>query len=195
MRDIPGEIIEAVSMPEVCERYGISISRTGFISCPFHNEKTPSLKVYDGKKGFYCFGCGKSGNVITFVMTYFGIDFKAALMKLNFDFSLDLPLERKMTLREKQHLDRKGKERKKLEEERKRDIKAKHDRFIEAHSKFIENDRIIREHCPKTPDEPLNLDFVKALHERELILFELEEAETELMKIGVMKNENQSGSN
>ena len=143
-------------------------------------------------------------------MTYFGIDFKAALMKLNFDFSLDLPLERKMTLREKQHLDRKGKERKKLEEcgfrlvyiahcfdyyKVSTCIFTKHDSFLEAHSKFIENDRIIRDHRPKTPDEPLNLDFVKALHERELILFELEEAETELMKIGVMKNENQSGSN
>lgn len=190
MRDIPGEITEAVSMPEICERYGIKTSRTGFISCPFHHEKTPSLKVYDGKKGFYCFGCGKSGNVITFVMSYFGIDFKTALMKLNSDFSLNLPLERKMTLREKQYLDRKGKERKRLEEQRKKNIKAKHSRFLDAHSQFIENDRVIRECRPNTPEEPLNLDFVKALYKRESILYELEQAESELMKIGVVKNEN-----
>lgn len=195
MRDIPGEIVEMVSMPEICKRYGIKKSRTGFISCPFHNEKTPSLKVYEGKKGFYCFGCGKSGNVITFVMSYFGIDFRSALMKLNYDFSLNLPIERKMTLREKQYLDRKGKERKRLEDERKRDAKEKLRRFLDANSKFIENDRIIRECRPNTPDEPLNLDFIKVLHERELILFELEEAETELMKIGVLKNENQPGGN
>ncbi len=183
MRDIPGEIIETVSMPEICERYGIKISRTGFISCPFHHEKTPSLKVYGGKKGFYCFGCGKSGNVINFVMSYFGINFRETLMKLNYDFSLGLPLERKMTLREKQNLDRKGKERKRQAEQRKEDARRKLNRFLKTHSALIENDRSIREHRPQTPEENPSLDFIKALHERELILFELEEAESELIKI------------
>lgn len=191
MRDIPGEIVDSVSMSDICERYGIKISRTGFISCPFHSEKTPSLKIYEGNKGFYCFGCGKSGNVIAFVMSYFSIDFKTALMKLNFDFSLNLPLERKMTLREKQHFDRKGKERKRQAEEQKQRKEKALTRFLEAHSDFAENDRIIRAYQPKISNEPLNLDFVEALHKRELILYELEEAETELIKTGVMNNANQ----
>ena len=191
MRDIPGEIVDSVSMADICERYGIRVSRTGFISCPFHSEKTPSLKIYEGNKGFYCFGCGKSGNIIAFVMSYFSIDFKTALMKLNYDFSLNLPLERKMTLREKQHFDRKGKERKRQAEEQKKKREKALARFLEAHSGFAENDRVIRECKPHTPDEPLNLEFVEALHKRELLMYELEEAEAELIKTGVMNNANQ----
>lgn len=193
MTDIANEIVQAVSVLQVCERYRIPLSRTGFASCPFHHEKTPSLKVYDGDKGFYCFGCGKGGNVISFIMGYFGVDFRAALMKLNFDFSLGLPIERKMTLREKQDFDRKGKERKRLERERKEEIKAKRDRFLEAHSRLVENERIIRECRPNTPEDDLNLNFVKALYERELILYELEQAESELMRIGVIKDEAKPG--
>ncbi len=38
------------------------------INCPFHNEKTASCAVYSGNRnGFYCFGCGASGDIITFV--------------------------------------------------------------------------------------------------------------------------------
>lgn len=36
--------------------------------CPFHNEKTPSFTVYKDKKSFYCFGCGKGGTIIDFVI-------------------------------------------------------------------------------------------------------------------------------
>jgi len=36
--------------------------------CPFHNEKTPSFMVYKNTQSYYCFGCNKGGDVITFVM-------------------------------------------------------------------------------------------------------------------------------
>lgn len=46
----------------VTERYGTSIHRGDMICCPFHDDKTPSMKLYDDH--FYCFGCQKSGDVI-----------------------------------------------------------------------------------------------------------------------------------
>ena len=54
--------------------------------CPFHSEKTPSFSVSQDKNIFKCFGCGKGGNVITYVMEYDKINFVEALQVLS-DFS------------------------------------------------------------------------------------------------------------
>jgi DNA primase len=47
--------------------------------CPFHNEKTPSFNVNAEGQYFKCFGCGKSGDVFTFVMLYERVEFPDAL--------------------------------------------------------------------------------------------------------------------
>lgn len=59
-----------VSMRDIAIHYGIKINRNGYISCPFHNEKTASMKLYSGTKGYYCFGCGSGGTIFNFVMEY-----------------------------------------------------------------------------------------------------------------------------
>lgn len=60
--------------------------------CPFHNEKTPSFVVSRGKQIFKCFGCGESGNVISFIMKYKGINFieSVKLLSERVGISLDL---------------------------------------------------------------------------------------------------------
>lgn len=56
---------------------------TGYkANCPFHHEKTPSFNVSPHKQFFHCFGCGKSGNAIGFVMEHEGLLFMDALKKL-----------------------------------------------------------------------------------------------------------------
>lgn len=49
------------------------------ISCPFHNEKTPSFKVYEESNRFVCFGCNAHGSPIDFVMKYSNCSFKEAV--------------------------------------------------------------------------------------------------------------------
>jgi DNA primase len=56
---------------------------TGYkANCPFHHEKTPSFNVSPHKQFFHCFGCGKSGNAIGFVMEHEGLLFMDALKRL-----------------------------------------------------------------------------------------------------------------
>lgn len=83
-------IRNTVPMKQALEYYGFTVNRAGFISCPFHSEKTASCKVYEDN--FYCFGCGAGGDLINFVKSYFNLDFKAAVVRLNFDFDLNLHL-------------------------------------------------------------------------------------------------------
>ncbi len=47
--------------------------------CPFHNEKTPSFTINQEKNSFKCFGCGISGDVFSYVMEKYKVDFKEAL--------------------------------------------------------------------------------------------------------------------
>lgn len=58
------------------------INSTGLGLCPFHDEKTPSFRATDSKGIYKCFGCGKSGDVIDFVMNFEKIDFVAAIEKI-----------------------------------------------------------------------------------------------------------------
>lgn len=71
-------------MPEVVRQYGIEINHAGFCRCPFHNERTASMKIY--AQSFYCFGCGAGGDVIDFVRLYERCDFKTAFRMLGGEF-------------------------------------------------------------------------------------------------------------
>jgi DNA primase len=62
--------------------------------CPFHNEKSPSFTVSPSRNGFHCFGCGKGGNVITFVMEMEKMPFPEALRRLADRAGVALPQPR-----------------------------------------------------------------------------------------------------
>ena len=59
--------------------------------CPFHNEKTPSFFVSADRGTYYCFGCGASGDIFTFVEEFEGLDFKGALKLLGDRAGVSLP--------------------------------------------------------------------------------------------------------
>lgn len=58
--------------------------------CPFHNEKTPSFVVSEDKQIFTCFGCGVSGDVISFVEKYYNLSFQEAVEKLAAEYNIEL---------------------------------------------------------------------------------------------------------
>lgn len=75
------EIKQRYSMRDVIGRYGLSVNRAGFCSCPFHKgDHTASMKVYEDS--FHCFGCGANGDILTFVQKMDHCDFKTAFYSL-----------------------------------------------------------------------------------------------------------------
>ena len=88
--DIFNQLKNMLDIKQTLEYYGISINDKNFALCPFHQEKTPSFKIYTDN--FYCFGCGENGTVIDFVMKYFGTTNIETVKKLNNDFALNLPI-------------------------------------------------------------------------------------------------------
>lgn len=74
------EIKATYSMRDVLERYGLRPNRSGFICCPFHKEKTASMKIY--QDSFYCFGCGAHGDVFDFVGAMDGLSFRETFLDL-----------------------------------------------------------------------------------------------------------------
>src|SRR5215211_3446024 len=61
--------------------------------CPFHEERTPSFSVNAADKLFYCFGCGKGGDLITFVRESENLDFAGAVERLADRYRIELEYE------------------------------------------------------------------------------------------------------
>ena len=59
--------------------------------CPFHGEKTPSFNIYTETDSFYCFGCGASGDVISFIMKIENLDYVDAVKYLAQRVGLEMP--------------------------------------------------------------------------------------------------------
>lgn len=82
-------------MDQVARHYGFQPNRAGFIRCPFHKgDRTASLKLYPGDRGWHCFGCGRGGTAIDFVMQLFNLNFPQTVVRLDADFRLGLTAER-----------------------------------------------------------------------------------------------------
>ncbi|MFV0465076.1 MAG: DNA primase [Lachnospiraceae bacterium] len=77
---------------------------TYFGLCPFHNEKSPSFSVSQGKQMYHCFGCGAGGNVFTFLMEYENFSFVEAMQSLAERSGIDLP-KQEMTSQMRQEAD------------------------------------------------------------------------------------------
>lgn len=83
----------AIPTREAAEYYGFRVNRHGRMPCPFHNGRDPNLRVYPGDKGYHCFVCGATGDVIDFTARLFRLDARQAARRLNEDFRLGLPLD------------------------------------------------------------------------------------------------------
>lgn len=140
------QIKSSVNLIDVAKYYGIEVNRNGFTSCLFHNERTPSMKLYPDH--FHCFGCGKSGDVIALAAQRFRISqFDSAKLIMN-DFRLsgeELKLSAKPQIQPSYS-----------EWER---------QTIRLLNQYVDYLKYFKKmYAPKTPDEPIHDLFAESIH-------------------------------
>jgi len=87
------ELLARADVVEIVGRY-VPLKKGGanFMGlCPFHSEKSPSFSVSPTKQFYHCFGCGKTGNAIGFLMEHAGMSFVEAVQDLAQQFGMQVP--------------------------------------------------------------------------------------------------------
>lgn len=169
-------------MPDLARYYGFSVTRENFMCCCFHVEDTPSMKLYDGDRGFYCFGCHEHGDIIGFVMKYFGLPFKDAITKINDDFHLGFPIGQKIS---RQHMLDNARREFLARREREKQMEEKHRIDLDVNSAFDEWKRLDDQaelFAPKKIGDEFSPQFAEALREIDGAAYRLDCAEIERYK-------------
>jgi DNA primase len=107
------ELLARTDVVDIVGRY-VQLKKGGanFMGlCPFHGEKSPSFSVSPTKQFYHCFGCGKNGNAISFLMDHTGMTFIEAVTDLAQQYGMQVPQDdtspqdraRAQEQREKQH--------------------------------------------------------------------------------------------
>lgn len=107
------ELLARTDVVDIVGRY-VQLKKGGanFMGlCPFHGEKSPSFSVSPAKQFYHCFGCGKNGNAISFLMEHAGMSFIEAVKELAQQYGMQIPEDeaspqdraRALEIREKQH--------------------------------------------------------------------------------------------
>ena len=181
MIDLADQVKSLVTIREVAEHYGFHPNRAGYICCPFHNEKTASLKLYPNERGWCCFGCHAGGTVIDFVMKLFDIPFRQAILRINADFALGLTWDKPDPAVRSAVLEaRRWESQRKAELER---LEGKHQELAAEHRYWW---NVLKHFSPTKGDieagyiHPLYIEAAKKQPHLEYLLDELEETIVEV---------------
>lgn len=139
-------IKSSLDLIDTAKYYGIEVNRSGFTLCLFHSERTPSLKLYPDH--FYCFGCGKSGDVIALVAQRLNISQFDSAKVLMSDFRLS---------NEEVRLQAKPQIQATYSEWERQTI-----RLLNEYLDYLQHLKIT--YAPKSENEPINDLFVESLH-------------------------------
>ena len=159
--DIQEIVKENVTARQAAEAYGLKVGRTGMACCPFHSDKSPSMKL---DERYYCFGCGATGDAVDLTAKLFGIGLREAAVKLAEDFGLNYDSRQKPSVRPRI---REPTPEQKYQKEENHCYKVLTDYF-----------HLLREwekkYAPKQPDEEWNPLFAEALYKKNYIEYLLD---------------------
>ncbi len=89
MKTLFQAVKEEIPVPEAAGMYGLEPNPAGMVRCPFHDDRTPSLKLYPDH--YYCFGCHAHGDVVDLVTRLTGLRPFDAARLLAGQFRIEAP--------------------------------------------------------------------------------------------------------
>ena len=151
---------QSITTREAAEHYGIEVKRNGMACCPFHDDRTPSMKL---DRRFHCFGCGADGDVIDFAARLYNLSPKEAAEKLAQDFGL---------LYDSQAPPKKTYVRQKSEAQKFRESKQRCFRALADYAHLLRGWETGL--APLTPEDEPHPLFVEALHQKDYVEYLLD---------------------
>ena len=155
---------DRVTMQEVVERYGAERPNArGYMRCPFHAEKTPSMRIY--QDGYHCFGCGAHGDAVDYVAQVMGLTARDALEMINRDFGLGLACGGRLTPFERTKAAREAQAHRDWRRALQMALDAAETVYLDALSEWLRLERNKDDYAPKAAGEAWHPLFVEALQQ------------------------------
>lgn len=152
-----------VCLPDIVARYVPGAQpRNGRIPCPVHGGENYNFGFTADV--YHCFVCGCRGDLVRLVQDLFGLDIMGAIRKIDADFGLGLPIDRKRTLREMRDERRLVAQRQREREEKAAAEKAEQEKYWAILEQVIRLEQDLAEYAPTSPDAPIHPRFVDAVH-------------------------------
>lgn len=168
----------------LAESLGVHVDRNGEALCPFHGDTNKSLHIYaDPARGWACFGCHKGGSVLDFAMQWYGITFRQAVVRLDADFGLGLPLGRKPTPQEQRMARLEREKRRQAQAARRAALEAAEAAFREAHDRYCSLLSLIDGTRPRRLENEISGLYAAALKLLPVIRDEFERAQDALEQL------------
>lgn len=162
------ELKNRIGIKDIVMGYGFKVDRSGMLCCPFHNDKDPSMKIYETQNIVHCFGCGVHADSIAFVQKLFNLEPLDAALKINQDFGLRLSTDITKSAKEiaqvhSEILQRK--ERNEFQEKIVHSIDRNMSTYIRTLNSYKAN------FAPKSPYDVLNPRYLEALQHLEEAIY------------------------
>ena len=150
---------DAVTAEDAARALGLNVDRRGRALCPWHSERHPSLHLYKGDRGCWCFACQNGGSVIDLTMQVLGCDTWDAVRWLSDTFALGLTLDGKPDMAVSTEITR-----------RRQRADELHEKLVDIQDAINECDILlgdlndqIRQYRPKRMTDEWNKQFCKAV--------------------------------
>lgn len=154
------------------------VDRQGNALCPFHGDTNKSLKVYkDPSRGWHCFGCHKGGSVIDMCMLWHGIAFRQAVVRLDADFGLGLPLTQKQTAHTARVAREQAQKRQEAEQAARIALETAETAYWAAFERYLTIVRLIDKYRPKRLSDEISSVYAWALQKLPVVRDEYERAQ------------------